>query len=91
LLDAQLLAEVYIGLTSGQSEIGFEASAEATSEAAAAFEVDIHAPRPRVVVAEEDLAAHENRLAQLRKKAGKAVWDMWAEADAAAQVEAVPA
>jgi DNA polymerase-3 subunit epsilon len=91
LLDAQLLAEVYIGLTSGQSEIGFEASAEAASEAAIAFEVDVHAPRPRVVIAEEDLAAHESRLAQLRKKAGKAVWDMWVETDAAAQVEAVPA
>lgn len=91
LLDAQLLAEVYIGLTSGQSEIGFEASAEAASEAAVAFEVDVHASRPRVVVAEEDLVAHEGRLAQLRKKAGKAVWDAWAEADAAAQMEAVPA
>ena len=91
LLDAQLLAEVYIGLTSGQSEIGFEASAEAADEAAVAFEVDMHAPRPRVVVAEEDLAAHEGRLAQLRKKAGKAVWDAWAEADASAQADAVPA
>jgi len=91
LLDAQLLAEVYIGLTSGQSEIGFEVSAEVAGEAAIAFEVDVHASRPRVLVAEEELAAHESRLAQLRKKAGKAVWDMWAEADAAAQVEAVPA
>jgi DNA polymerase-3 subunit epsilon len=32
-------------------------------------------PRPRVVVAKEELEAHEARLAQLRKKAGKAVWD----------------
>lgn len=89
LLDAQLLAEVYIGLTSGQGEIGFEASAEATGEAAVAFEIDVHAPRPYVAVTEEDLAAHESRLAQLRKKAGKAVWDAWAEADA--PMEAVPA
>jgi DNA polymerase-3 subunit epsilon len=77
LLDAQLLAEVYIGLTSGQGEIGFEAGA-ATETAAAAFHVDLRVPRPHVVVCEDDLAAHESRLAQLRKKAGKAVWDAWA-------------
>jgi len=92
LLDAQLLAEVYIGLTSGQSEIGFEAGAEAANEAAITFEVDMHAPRPRVVVAEEDFSAHEARLAQLRRKAGKAVWDAWAEAgEAVSQLEAEPA
>lgn len=79
LLDAQLLAEVYIGLTSGQGEIGFEADTGAAAEtAAAAFHVDLRVPRPRVVVGEDELAAHESRLAQLRKKAGKAVWDAWA-------------
>ena len=92
LLDAQLLAEVYIGLTTPQSEIGFEVGAEAANEAAMTFEVDVRAPRPRVLVAEDDLAAHEARLAQLRKKAGKAVWDLWSEAEEpASQLEAVPA
>ena len=91
LLDAQLLAEVYIGLTSGQSEIGFEVGAEAANEAAITFEVDVRAPRPRVLVAEDDLAAHEARLAQLRKKAGKAVWDLWLEAEVEPQMEAMPA
>jgi len=80
LLDAQLLAEVFIGLTSGQGEIGFEAGAEAAAGAAAvAFEVDLRAPRPRVVVDAADVAAHETRLAQLRKKAGKVLWDAWAD------------
>jgi DNA polymerase-3 subunit epsilon len=56
------------------------------------FEVDVRAPRPRVLVAEDELAAHEARLAQLRKKAGKAVWDVWSEpAEPASQLEAVPA
>lgn len=91
LLDAQLLAEVYIGLTSGQSEIGFEVGVEAANEAAVAFEVDVRAPRPRVVVAAEDLDAHEARLAQLRKKAGKAVWDLWQQAEVEPQMEAMPA
>lgn len=91
LLDAQLLAEVYIGLTSGQSEIGFEVGVEAANEAAVAFEVDVRAPRPRVAVAAEDLDAHEARLAQLRKKAGKAVWDLWQQAEVEPQMEAMPA
>ncbi|HEY1139345.1 MAG TPA: DNA polymerase III subunit epsilon [Lysobacter sp.] len=92
LLDAQLLAEVYIGLTSGQSEIGFESAAQAASAAAISFEVDLAAPRPRVAVAAEEFEAHEARLAQLRKKAGKALWDLWLEADVAApRLEALPA
>ena len=32
-------------------------------------------PRPLVQVPAEDLAAHELRLAALRKKAGHALWD----------------
>jgi DNA polymerase-3 subunit epsilon len=97
LLDAQLLAEVFIGLTSGQGEIGFEAGAEAAAGAAAvAFEVDLRAPRPRVVVDAADVAAHEARLAQLRKKAGKVLWDAWAaefqSAEAAVdELAAIPA
>ena len=94
LLDAQLLAEVYIGLTSGQGEIGFEAGTDAAAAAAAiTFDVDLHAPRPRVTVAGEELEAHEARLAQLRKKAGKALWDAWteAESEAPAALEALPA
>jgi DNA polymerase III subunit epsilon len=54
--------------------------------------VDVRAPRPRVVVAGEDLEAHEARLAQLRKKAGWAVWDAWSDVvEAATQYEAMPA
>ena len=77
LLDAQLLSDVYIALTSGQSEIGFAADAESTQASAVALQVDLQAPRPRIVVNEDDLAAHEVRLAHLRKKAGKALWDAW--------------
>ena len=91
LLDAQLLADVYLALTSGQGEIGFEAEGEGAQAGADvhAFQFDAHAPRPRVLVGEDDLAAHEARLAQLRKKAGKAVWDAWNPVPEEAQ--AVPA
>lgn len=77
LLDAQLLAEVYIGLTSGQEEIGFGSPAPAAQPAAAAvFRIDANRPRPRVVVADDERAAHEARLATLRKRAGHVLWDV---------------
>ena len=81
LLDSQLLAEVYLALTSGQSEIGFGNVAEsenAVAVAAAAFTatpVDA-ALRPRVRATEEELAAHAARLDAIRKKAGRCVWEL---------------
>ncbi|MGJ7903141.1 DNA polymerase III subunit epsilon [Lysobacter sp. 1R34A] len=77
LLDAQLLGEVYIGLTSGQEEIGFgDPGAAAAKLEQASFQVDTSAPRPRVIVLPAELAAHEARLEKLRKKAGKCIWDL---------------
>ncbi len=76
LLDAQLLAEVYIALTSGQEEIGFAAALAAPgAQSNASYAVDVMRPRPRVVVQPEELLAHETRLETLRQKAGRAVWD----------------
>lgn len=81
LLDAQLLAEVYLALTSGQGEIGFGGDGEGDSRGAVAMPtmfapVDgVAAARPRVRASEAELAAHEQRLAAIRKKAGRCVWD----------------
>jgi DNA polymerase-3 subunit epsilon len=80
LLDAQLLAEVYIGLTSGQGDLGFGDDGKSdAAAAAAAFKAAPTAARPRVQVTAEEQAAHEARLEKLRKKAGNAVWDAWNE------------
>jgi DNA polymerase-3 subunit epsilon len=87
LLDAQLLTEAYLALTSGQGEIGFDATEEANRAVVAEFAAS-GGPRPRIMATAEDLAAHDARLAVLRKKAGgRAVWDALLE-DVA---EAVPA
>ena len=88
LLDAQLLAEAYLALTSGQGEIGFVA-AEDPSGAVVEFAA-AGGPRPRITATVEDLAAHDARLAVLRKKAGRAVWDALLE-DEAPVAEALPA
>jgi len=76
LIDAELLAEVYLAMTSGQValDLGFEPAAETTTVAVT------HKPlvrRPRVLRANaEELAAHERRLDALDKKGpgGVSVW-----------------
>lgn len=77
LLDAQILGDVYIALTSGQSEIGFgDLDTGAGQAEVVSFRVDAGMLRPRVTVQPDELAAHEARLEKLRKKAGKCVWDL---------------
>lgn len=75
LLDAQLLADVYLAMTSGQGEIGFDAlTADADANQADAAAVALAAqvaaagPRPRVMVSEGERAAHEARLDAIGKK-----------------------
>jgi len=82
LLDAQILTEVYLALTSGQGEIGF-ASAAPHSAATVVVQVSVSAmPRPRVVIDVEEAAAHSARLLGLRQKAGRCLW---------LELEAIPA
>jgi len=75
LLDAQLLAEAYLALTAGQGEIGFDAAAAPGADAGLPLPVAAAGPRPRVQVGADERSAHEARLAELRRKAGRAVWD----------------
>jgi DNA polymerase-3 subunit epsilon len=78
LLDAQILLDVYIALTSGQSEIGFGSDAapgapEVVQQQVVARIAD-PSLRPRVQVAADDAVAHAARLAGLQKKAGRCLW-----------------
>ena len=76
LLDAQLLAEVYLAMTSGQSELGLSPSADGVAQAAtkAKTAFDAGGERPRVRVDAADMEAHRARLAALQKKAGRCLW-----------------
>ncbi len=78
LLDAQLLAEVYLAMTAGQGEIGFAAATaaeDARSNIVSIMPKLDGGARPRVQPSDEDLAAHAARLNVIRKKAGRCVWD----------------
>lgn len=76
LIDAQLLADVYLAMTSGQVafDLGFEGIAE-HKHAVALAPVTLRA-RPRILRASGDeLILHEQRLDALDKSAGgKSVW-----------------
>lgn len=76
LIDAQLLADVYLAMTSGQVafDLGFDAAGE-RSDVLVVAPMVLHA-RPRVLCAsQEELAAHEQRLDALDKSAGGvSVW-----------------
>ena len=76
LLDAQILMDVYLALTSGQGEIGFGEEAQEKAAAAVAVAIDAGnaAARPRVRIAAEEAEAHAARLAVLEKKAGRCLW-----------------
>jgi DNA polymerase-3 subunit epsilon len=80
LLDAQILADVYIALTSGQEEIGFaEVHAAVARPATVATFAPVSGERPRIGVHPDEAAAHLRRLETLRKKAGRAMWDVAVE------------
>jgi DNA polymerase III subunit epsilon len=76
LIDAQLLADVYLAMTSGQVvlDLGFEGSSETRVRTVQAPVVLAH--RPRVLRAsEEEAAEHQRRLDSLDKSAGgQSVW-----------------
>ncbi len=75
LLDAELLADVYINLTRGQDALLIDVS-EAAGSAGNFERVDLSRfELPVLSASEQELAAHEDMLAQLDKASGgKTVW-----------------
>lgn len=75
LLDAQLLAEVYLALTAGQHEIGFAAPVDAGPKLPRLASLAPTGVRPRLQVPQADLALHAARVEGIRKRAGRCLWD----------------
>ena len=80
LLDAQLLAEVYLALTAGQHEIGFEAPVDSGRSVAHRVILQPTGVRHVLRVPEDDLALHAARVAAIRARAGSCLWDATDEA-----------
>ena len=79
LLDAELLAEVYLGMTSGQADLGLVARMEheaASGPATGLSGLATAAPRRVLRASEAEIAAHEARLRKIAGKAGKSLWPL---------------
>ncbi|MGJ7579648.1 DNA polymerase III subunit epsilon [Variovorax sp. RHLX14] len=67
-LDAQLLADVYINLTRGQDALLIDVASDEPALGGAIVAVDLRSfALPVIVAAEQEVAAHEDVLAQLDK------------------------
>lgn len=76
LLDAEILADVYLAMTGGQALLSLDAAPAGTADAApVASATGARGPLVAVVVDAADRAAHAQRLQRLRQAAGGAVWD----------------
>lgn len=93
LLDAELLAEVYLAMTAGQGDLTLAAAqGEVTGAFAIAARVGAGVrPIVRVATAEE-IAVHARALERLEKISGGSIWSRWLapEAPAAADPESSP-
>lgn len=78
LLDAELLAEVYLALTGGQGALGLDAISAtdaASEEAVTAARQRARPPAVRLAASAEELTAHAARLAVLdQRSGGRCVW-----------------
>ncbi|EMH4164322.1 DNA polymerase III subunit epsilon [Pluralibacter gergoviae] len=77
LLDAQILADVYLTMTGGQTSLSFsmEGESQQNQEAGTIQRVVRAASRLRVILAsDEELVAHESRLDLVQKKGGSCLW-----------------
>jgi len=78
LLDAEILAEVYVAMTRGQESLIIDLSNDSASQASGAEQSQADKPRrpQRVVLADADeLAAHEQLLTIIQKESkGKCQW-----------------
>jgi len=76
LLDAEILADVYLTMTGGQAALSLDSDASAAEDVApVAPAAGAAAPVVAFAVDEADRAAHLKRLLRLRQAAGSAVWD----------------
>jgi DNA polymerase-3 subunit epsilon len=68
LLDAQLLSEVYLHMTAGQGDLGFEIAA--TTAGPAVARATTQHPRRVLRAGADELALHRERLARIAKASG---------------------
>jgi DNA polymerase-3 subunit epsilon len=76
LLDAEILADVYLAMTGGQSDLGlsFQSPSAADNEPGS-FGLAEHPDLFILTASDEEIAAHEARLQTIKKKSGHCLWN----------------
>lgn len=74
LLDAELLADVYLMMTSGQTGFGFDAGQAAQEQAEVLPEFGVQGSAFVLEAGTAELEAHAARMAKIAKKSGKTLW-----------------
>jgi DNA polymerase-3 subunit epsilon len=74
LLDAEILGDVYLAMTGGQSDLGLSFQPSAADQEAGGIELSERPPLQVLMANDEEIAAHEARLEAIRKKAGHCLW-----------------
>ena len=74
LLDAELLAEVYLGLTAGQGDLGLAPVGEPGRAAKVSVLAPTSGTRRVLRASEAEQSAHEARIASMAAKSGKRLW-----------------
>lgn len=77
LLDAEILADVYLHMTGGQTRLELQSAFSESRNSSSSREINhIHRPGPLRIIraSEEELAAHEQRLDLVVKKGGSCLW-----------------
>ncbi|NNJ93375.1 MAG: DNA polymerase III subunit epsilon, partial [Halobacteria archaeon] len=78
LLDAEILADVYLAMTGGQVSLSLDAATDARGDVAAAAVRPLPGDRPALKViraSQEELESHEARLDAIDRQCGQAaVW-----------------
>ncbi len=80
LLDAEILADVYLLMTSGQSSLSLKDESEESNQGVQVRKLDPDRPPLRVIKANQaELAAHQERLDEIARASGDAC--LWQELD----------
>ena len=74
LLDAELLADVYLAMTGGQAALGLDAGAAASGGGAEPVAAVRRGPIPVIRASDEESAAHEARLREIEDEGGRCLW-----------------
>jgi len=74
LLDAEILADVYLALTGGQSDLVLSFEATTQDVAGEGFEVSERPPLQVLLPTDQEAELHEARLKSIQKKSGHCLW-----------------